>query len=151
MNYKFLWVTLFCTAAAAQICNAATAQAGEFYKWTDASGIVHYSDLPPPQDVGKVERVHVIGGSTITAATPSPSAADVDAAKLAATPPAVPSETAEERARLCNQSRASLELLQSKYPVSSPAKAGAAPSILDDQQRQSRITLELGNIDKYCK
>ena len=30
--------------------------AAELYKWTDAAGNVHYSDLPPPKEAASVER-----------------------------------------------------------------------------------------------
>lgn len=40
------------------LCVAVAARAGEYYKWTDASGVVHYSQTPPPAGrVAKIVRV----------------------------------------------------------------------------------------------
>lgn len=35
----------------------------QMYKWTDAKGVVHFSDSPPPADVKKAQEVRAAGGS----------------------------------------------------------------------------------------
>jgi hypothetical protein len=52
-----LIVLALCFAAA-----SAYAEQGQVYKWTDAGGVVHYSDAPPPKDVTNVQTVKVSGG-----------------------------------------------------------------------------------------
>lgn len=40
------------------------AQAGELYRWVDSSGIVHYSDMPPPKtEQAETKRFSSAGGS----------------------------------------------------------------------------------------
>ena len=45
---------------------AAPAFAGEMYSWTDANGVKHFSDSPPPQSV-KAQKLRVKGGVTTSA------------------------------------------------------------------------------------
>lgn len=45
---------------------AAPAIAGEMYSWTDANGVKHFSDSPPPKTV-KAQKLHVKGGVTTSA------------------------------------------------------------------------------------
>src|SRR6516162_5840075 len=47
---------------------AAAAHATDVYKWTDASGVVHYADSEPPAEA-KAERVHVVGMVTAAPTT----------------------------------------------------------------------------------
>ncbi|MGE7138324.1 DUF4124 domain-containing protein [Luteibacter sp. NPDC031894] len=66
---------------------AATAQSTSVYKWTDASGTVHYTDQPPQGRAAT--RVTLKGGAQAVApAAPAPIATDMtklDAAEAAAT------------------------------------------------------------------
>lgn len=52
MNTKF---TLIAIIAAALASAAPTTHAEGVFRWVDASGRVHYSDMPPPPDAKKVE------------------------------------------------------------------------------------------------
>src|ERR1700760_711665 len=42
--------------------STAFAAGGQVYKWTDAQGVVHYSDAPPPTTQTNVQTVRVTGG-----------------------------------------------------------------------------------------
>ena len=42
--------------------STAFAAGGQVYKWTDAQGVVHYSDAPPPTTQANVQTVRVTGG-----------------------------------------------------------------------------------------
>src|SRR5579885_2373702 len=55
MNHKLLLLAPLWLAAA-------SAGAEQVYKWTDASGVVHYTDAPPPKDTQNVQTVRVTGG-----------------------------------------------------------------------------------------
>src|ERR1700758_4802680 len=52
--------TIFFLALAA--ASTAFAAGGQVYKWTDAQGVVHYSDAPPPTTQTNVQTVRVTGG-----------------------------------------------------------------------------------------
>jgi hypothetical protein len=40
------------------------AAAGEMYSWTDANGVKHFSDSPPPASVTKAQKLKLKGGVT---------------------------------------------------------------------------------------
>ncbi|HKQ24357.1 MAG TPA: DUF4124 domain-containing protein [Burkholderiales bacterium] len=78
-----LLVTLVCG------CVTALPALGELYKWTDAEGVVHYSDQPPPPNVKKPV--------TVKPRNPAPPTA-APAAAAAAAPAAGPKTPAEQEA-----------------------------------------------------
>jgi glutaredoxin len=41
----------------------AAGASAQMFKWTDAKGVVHYSDKPPPGETAKVERKAIAGGA----------------------------------------------------------------------------------------
>jgi hypothetical protein len=49
---------------------AASAQAGELFRWVDAAGNVHYTDQPPPSDVKNVEQKKLSGSTIETSELP---------------------------------------------------------------------------------
>jgi Domain of unknown function (DUF4124) len=146
MNRKLLLLALLA---------ACSAQAAEVYKWTDANGIVHYSDAPPPADASQVEKMRVGGGVVSATATPmanDDAAADPDKAK----PPAPPAQTAldpnvENMAKLCSQARTNLQMLQSANNVALPNPTDGTPQVMDDQARQARLAAEQQNVAAFCK
>ena len=147
MNRKFLLLALLA---------ACSAQSAEVYKWTDSSGIVHYSDAPPPADASQIEKMRVGGGvvsATAAATANDDTAADPDKSK----PPAPPAQTAldpnvENMAKLCSQARANLAMLQSANNVALPNPANdGAPQVMDDQARQARLAAEQQNVAAFCK
>lgn len=60
-----------------------SAHADQIYSWRDASGRVHYSDLPPPASVAKVKAKDVGGGAPATDAA-APGTTDKTTDKSAA-------------------------------------------------------------------
>lgn len=107
-----------------------TALAGDLYKWTDANGVVHFSDTPPPTDTRNAAKVRVSKGVTADADDISAVDAAKEAAKNPPPPPVAPAapppppamvDTPENRARVCEQARANIELLQSKFQVADPS------------------------------
>jgi hypothetical protein len=131
--------------------SAAFAANGQVYKWTDAQGVVHYADAPPPNTQPNVQTVRVSGGVSTAAAT-------------AATDPNAPAQTqpaqtqvaqnapapANDHARDCANARSNLELLQSKFQVSVTDSAGKAVA-LDDKARQAQVADMNAQIAAYCK
>ncbi|MGH8122446.1 MAG: DUF4124 domain-containing protein [Rudaea sp.] len=141
MNVAKLLVALFFLAA--------VAQAGDLYKWTDNLGVLHYSDIPPPSTI-KAQRVHVNSGVTSddTAQDAGKPAKDAkaDAKPEPAKPPIQPlAQTAEYRARVCDQSKANLELLESKFQV-----ADAQGKPLDAQGRAAFIAQSKRSVATNC-
>lgn len=132
------------------------AHAEDVYKWTDAGGVVHYSDAPPPQDTANVQRVRVSGGAGrgMGQEGQSPTNAS-DPSKDAEKPPPQQASTvpdnSENRVKLCNQARANLELLQSKYQVSFDKENSGKPQLLDEKARQAQIADAQDQIAVFCK
>ena len=127
---------------------ASVAQAGDLYKWTDDLGVIHYSDIPPPSAI-KTQRVHVNSGVTSDNAAPGAVKPEKDAkadTKAEPAKPPVPMEqTREYRARVCDQSKANLELLQSKFQV-----ADSQGKPLDEQGRAAFIAQSQRAVQTNC-
>jgi hypothetical protein len=146
MNRLVILLVLACGAISA---HAATKD--QVYKWTDANGVVHYSDAPPPKDALDVKSVHIVGDTTAEAPR---AAASEDKAKpaSASTAPAnavPPPDTADVRAKECDQAKRNLALLQSPYPVSELGPDGKAQPI-DDKERDARIAGVNDRIAQFC-
>jgi len=141
MNRNLILLVLACAAA-----SATAVDKQQVYKWTDANGIVHFSDAPPPQDTKNVQELHLSGGTT-TASAPAAADNPKDAAATAAN--GAPANAPDE-ATLCKQSRANLELLQGKTPVGIAGADGKAQA-LDDQARQAQIANAKLAISRFCK
>jgi hypothetical protein len=139
-----LWIAL----ALAAIC----AQAGDVYKWTDAGGVVHYSDTEPSPDM-KARKLRLDGTKPREVA--SAAANDADEPAAAATTTKAAAETLIGAARVvdrhCEQARAELELLQGPSPVGIDQSGTGKPEPLDDRARQSQIARVQTTIATYCK
>jgi hypothetical protein len=142
MNRVTILLALACAA------NVSAADKQQVYKWTDANGVVHFSDAPPPLDTKNVQALHLAGGTTTTGATASEDKPK-DAAAANAAGAALPASAADDAA-LCKQSRANLELLQSKTPVGIAGPDGK-PQALDDKAREGQIANAKLAISRYCK
>jgi len=128
------------------------AQAADAYRWVDANGVVHYSDVTPPVE-SKAELVHLRGaGSTTGAAVSTPNEpAKADDSKEPGdkkAPGTVASSVSAEKR--CADARANLEVLQRNGPVAMDTGA-ANPQPLDDATRQRQIGSAQTIIATYCK
>ena len=134
----------------ALLCAVPAAFAADVYKWTDAGGVVHYSDTEPA-GASDVQLVHLNGTATAgtTQANAEANPAMAEAAKPAqGTLVAAKSENGD---KLCAQARSNLELLQSNQPVGlDPGGSGKAEP-LDDAARQRQIANAQSLIARYCK
>ncbi len=121
----------------------ATAQV---YKWTDASGTVHYSEAPPPQGT-KYDKVTTTGTVEPLAA---PTASDATDARE--TPPAKPAEpvadTPENRGKLCESLKANLATLGGSGPV--VMEQDGKNVALDETQRKQQSVTAQAQYDQYC-
>ena len=125
-------------------CVAGLAHAGDLYRWTDAQGVLHFSDTPPPQNQVnpaqvKIDRDKISEADSTLYATPKPGAAQN------ATPQNAPSNSpasataqrtpaANDNSRICDQARSNVQLLQGSYPV-----ADASGKVLDDKARADML------------
>jgi len=147
MKSKLLLLTLLCAAA--------TASAEQVYKWTDAAGVVHYSDAPPPKDTQNVQTVRV-RGSDRPHAVPMTDAPEADKQPADASAQGAPQGTsgnsadAAEKAKACQAARNNLEVLQSKFPVAVTGGDGKQQA-LDDKSRQAQIAATNAQIVLYCQ
>lgn len=53
--------------------------AADMYSWTDANGVKHFSDSPPPASVRNAQKISVHGGVTASAEKPTDADANVAA------------------------------------------------------------------------
>ena len=138
--------TIFFLALAA--ASTAFAAGGQVYKWTDAQGVVHYSDAPPPTTQSNVQTVRVTGGDR-----PHDVPASAPAEANAAQQPGqnqVAQNTPADHSKDCATARSNLELLQSKFQVNVTDSNGKAVA-LDDKSRQVQIADMNAQISLYCK
>lgn len=130
----------------AAACPLAFAQA---YKWKDAQGVTHYSDAPPPGSA-KVEKITMKGGVT-TPATGSTAPASAPATAPAAPAPATAvADNPANRAKLCDQLRKNLDILQKEAIVSMDNGKGGQQQ-LDAAGRQRQVETTQAQMTLYCK
>lgn len=145
MNRKLVLLALSCFVVGAYAADQ------QVYKWTDASGVVHFSDAPPPKDAKDVQLMRVSGSdrprSVDTAANGEPvSGAEGENGSTLAAPP----DPKDANAKACATARNNLEILNSKMPVSVTGPDGKALP-LDDKARAAQIAAANANVELYCK
>jgi hypothetical protein len=117
----------------------ASAQATDVYKWTDAAGVVQYTELEPPANV-KAVKMHLVG--TASTATAADVAADDESGLPSAQNPkqrdtqVIAAEGVKAR---CERARADLELLQGSAPVGLNTGGTGDAQPLDEAGRKAQI------------
>jgi hypothetical protein len=120
--------------------------AAQVYKWTDASGTVHYSEAPPAQGT-KYEKVTTTG-TVEPLAAPAPS--ETPESKGAAAEPAKPvADTPENRGKMCDTLKANLTALQGGGPV--VMQQDGKTVALDDAQRKQQTAAAQAQYDQFCQ
>lgn len=122
--------------------------AQQIYKWTDAQGIVHYSQQAPAQGT-RYQQVKLAGGVE----SPATPAADRPGSAASAAPAPMPTaaqmaDTPENRAKLCTTLKANLATLQANGPV--VMQQGAKPTVLNAEQRQQQIAQANAQYQQFC-
>ena len=120
----------------------ATAQV---YKWTDASGTVHYSEAPPAQGTN-YKQVRTTG--TIAPLVAPPPASNAASREPTSEPAKPVADTPENRA-MCDSLKANLAALQGGGPV--VMQTNGKTTALDAGQRKQQITAAQGQYDQYCQ
>ncbi len=115
----------------------ASAQATDVYKWTDAAGVVQYTELEPPADVKSV-KMHLVGSASTAART---DVAEDDGLPRAENPEQRDTQViaaAGVKAR-CERARAELELLQGDTPIGLNTGDSSTAQPLDEAGRKRQI------------
>jgi hypothetical protein len=146
MNRNML--LLLALAGCVGIAQAAQEQV---YKWTDAGGVVHFSDAPPPRGTLGVQTVRVSGGDRPHAVPVenSESGSPNAAAANATSNPSTAADAAATRAKECATAHSNLDLLQGKMPVAVKNPDGSTQA-LDDKARAAQVASANAQIALYC-
>ncbi len=115
----FFWLCLL----AALRCDAA------IYQWTDSAGTVQFSDQPPPEQVGVIERRDLETHTTVATPPPSPRRAAAPAkprTERVRRPPRRTNHTTkrEQARRRCEKIRRRIAATQSKLRAGYSARRG---------------------------
>lgn len=130
----------------AALAIALPAAATDMYSWTDAHGVKHFSDSPPPPNVVKAQKLKVKGGVTTSSdandgATESAQSAGPALAAAAGYSP-------EDIRRNCDIAHKNLGALEAQQPAldadGNPADADASRS------RQAQIDKANQQIKLFC-
>ena len=123
---------------------AASAQA-EAYRWTDANGVVHFSQLPPPGKQATAVNDQPI--ETLSGAAAPPPAAAAGAPAPADTRPAAAPAKASPQA--CREAQKNLAVLQSGRRIKEVLPNGAT-HWLTPAERDSRLKQTRDFIQQHC-
>ncbi|MCK9537684.1 DUF4124 domain-containing protein [Dokdonella sp.] len=99
----------------AALALAVPAAATEMYSWTDANGVKHFSDSPPPASVKNVQKLNVRGG--ITSSSQVADDAPKDSASSGPAMAAAAGYSPEDIVRNCGVARQNLAALQADMPA----------------------------------
>ncbi len=121
----------------------------QVYKWTDASGTVHYSETPPTS--GTNYKQIKTSGSSEPIAVPAPAANSTEKpSEPTATTAAKPvADTPENRSKLCASLKTNLATLQGSAPV--VAQQNGKDVALDDSERKVHIATAQAQYEQYCQ
>lgn len=147
MNRKLLLLALSCCMVGAYAADQ------QVYKWTDAAGVQHFSDAPPPKDAQNVQLMRVSGSDrphSVETANTEPGSQPEDGSANANSGNAQAAKPSDANLRACATARNNLDLLNSKLPVSVTGPDGK-PVPLDTKARDAQIAAANAQIAAYCK
>ena len=123
--------------AATLVCDPALAQ----WKWRDKSGVVQYSDLPPPAGIAESDILQRPAPTAVRRAAPAASAASAPLlVPTAAQPASAPKLTKAEEEAIARKKADDERLAQMK--LDNCSRANAQMKALQDGQRMSRINAQ---------
>lgn len=117
-------------AALVLAASAAGASASEIYQWTDARGVTHYSETPPPAGTPYQTRQITDTGASTRAVAPAPAQ------------PAVVNPQ-------CSTARSNIEVLLGEGPVQQDDGDGNARELSADE-RTNQLELARAAARAYC-
>jgi hypothetical protein len=119
----------------------------QVYKWTDASGTVHYSEAPPAK--GTSYNKVTTTGTVKPLVAPKPETAKNDAEIVAKPAAKEVADTPENRTKLCSSLQTNLSALQGSGPV--VMQQGGKTMPLDADQRKQQLAAAKSQFDQYCE
>ena len=122
----------------------ATAQV---YKWTDASGTVHYAQDAPPQGT-KFSKVTTTG-TVQPLAAPASAASTTGSSESAAAASQPVADNPENRRKLCDSLKTNSPALQGNGPV--VMQQNGKTVALDADQRKQQTSAAQSQYDLYCQ
>ena len=130
--------------AALAVC--VPAAAADMYTWTDASGVKHFSDSPPPAGVTRSQKLKVKGGVTSSDESAQPAAKDPKSTgpALAAAAGYAP----DDIKRNCDIARKNATLLEAQKPTLSAN--GTPPSEDAVKSHQAQVDKTNQQIKLFC-
>ncbi|EIM04756.1 hypothetical protein UUC_00465 [Rhodanobacter denitrificans] len=120
--------------------------AAQVYKWTDASGTVHYAEAPPAQGT-KYQKVTTTG--TVEPLAAPATARTAPGSETPAEPARPVANTPENRDKMCAALKTNLAALQGGGPV--VMQQNGKTVALDDAQRKQQIASAQANYDQFCQ
>lgn len=141
--------------------------AEKFYKWTDAEGVTHYSEGPPPDSATNASAVKVhtkLPSGSATAAEnlqkqrdgssktdkDKKDGKDTKTATTPASPPAAANKTTEKYAEKCKQLQANLTTLQEHARVKVKDEKGEE-RFMTPEEKDGRLDSTQREIKAYCQ
>lgn len=132
------------------LCMLTTLASAQVYKWTDATGTVHFSQAPPAQGV-KFSKIKTNADSAESKAAMDTPSATITEPRAQASEPAprktVP-DTADNRKKMCAALKANLATLQGSGLV--VMQQDGSQSVLDAAQRKQQAASAQSQYDKFC-
>ena len=130
----------------------------QVYSWTDANGVKHFSDSPPPASVN-AQKLKVRGSLTSEEQKPPASAEPTtEPANPNGPPPATVqpiarslADSPENREKQCQTAKKNLDILQGSYPVSGPPSADGKAQVLDEASRKQATDRAGEQVKFYCR
>ena len=115
--------------------------AQQVYTWTDANGVKHFSDAPPPPNTREAKKVVVRGG--ITSTEPDVAAKPEEEAKEGPKMAAAAGYSADDIKRNCASAQRNLDLLNKSKPT-------AEAEVEDQVRHQEQIGKAQQQIALFC-
>ncbi len=134
MKSSFLALALLALAAA-------PLAAQQVYTWTDANGVKHFSDAPPPPNTKEAKKVVVRGG--VTSTEPDVPAAVAEEAKEGPKMAAAAGYSAEDITRNCETAKRNLDILSKSKPT-------AEAEVEDQVRHQEQVGKIQQQIALFC-
>ncbi len=141
---KSTWILV----AALAVCLPAAA--ADMYTWTDASGVKHFSDSPPPANVTRSQKLKVKGGVTsgLTNTEEGAHPAEQDPKSAGPALAAAAGYAPDDIKRNCEIARKNATLLDAQKPVADAY--GVAPTPEAVKAHQSQVDKARQQIKLFC-
>jgi hypothetical protein len=160
-------MTTALAACFGMMLTSSVACAGQFYKWTDAQGVTHYTEEPPPASATGASEVKVStklpsGSQPAAAATAKKpgdkggkSGATATGKKDGKTPAAGDKPAADDKvpgqyAEKCKTLQANLQAMQEHARVKVADEKGET-RVLTDEEKQSQLDETQRSIKAFCE